>query len=74
MAGRMPNGTSERRIHANTERYIRRQVQRYELQEARREHVRALLAWDQDKSLANEAVLTAAIERLNRAKRDEEDH
>ena len=48
----------------NTERFLRRRQQEYELREAQRERARAQLEWNQDKSLANEAVLSAAIERL----------
>ena len=56
------------RSEQNTERFLRRRQQEYELREADRERARAQRVWNQDKSLANEAVLSTAIERLNRAR------
>ena len=56
------------RIEENTERFLRRRQQEHEVREAQRERARAQREWNEDKSLANEAVLAAAIERLNRAR------
>ena len=61
-------GLKATRSEENTERFLRRQQQEYELREAHRERARAQREWNQDKSLANEAVLSAAIERLNGAR------
>lgn len=56
------------RSEENAERLLRRRQHEYELTEAHRGHDRAQREWKQDPSLANEAVLSAAIERFNRAR------
>ena len=56
------------RSEENAERFQRRRQQEYELREAHSERDRAQREWNQNPSLANEAVLSAAIERLNRAR------